>query len=357
MTTLFPTALDTFTNPTATDKLNSPSHSAQHANANDAIEAIQQTIGITGSTDPATLTGGKVAKSGDTITGKLRIISGDCTLYLGTDDRPSAYGFTGSSYFIIDKSTTDNDASMVLRDQGAVRAEIGLVSDNDIHFKTATGPYLSETFIDRLVIKGSGFVDVFNSKLRVNSATGTPTLIVGNSDGDTAGAAIEITYDQTNLQGWIRTIERGNIYRKLNLESNGIDFWQGAGSTTKVASLSSTGAFDATGLSINGVSVLTVPMTLSNAAKTLAAADTGKGYYKNNTTAYTYTIPDGLPDGTVFTFANVGSSGNITIAMSGAEVLRLAGTTTTGSRTVAPYGEATVHRIGGMWLCGGPGVT
>lgn len=100
-----------------------------------------------------------------------------------------------------------------------------------------------------------------------------------------------------------------------------------------------------------------VPVNLSNGALTLSSAYDGECVYKNNTTAYTYSIPDGLADGTIFTFANCGSAGNLTIAMSGTEVLRLAGTTTTGSRTVAPYGEATVHRVGGMWLCGGPGVT
>jgi hypothetical protein len=42
----FPTSLDTLTNPTATDYLNSPSHSAQHANANDAIEALEAKVGI-----------------------------------------------------------------------------------------------------------------------------------------------------------------------------------------------------------------------------------------------------------------------------------------------------------------------
>ena len=96
---------------------------------------------------------------------------------------------------------------------------------------------------------------------------------------------------------------------------------------------------------------------MSNAGITLSAAYDGESIYKNNTSAYTYTIPDGLPDGTIFTFANVGSAGNITIAMSGSEVLRLAGSTTTGSRTIAPYGQATVYKVGGTWLCGGPGVT
>jgi hypothetical protein len=41
MPTNFPTSVDVLVNPTPTDSLNAPAHSAQHANANDAIEAIE----------------------------------------------------------------------------------------------------------------------------------------------------------------------------------------------------------------------------------------------------------------------------------------------------------------------------
>jgi hypothetical protein len=41
MPTNFPTSVDALTNPISNDSLNSPSHSLQHANANDAIEAIE----------------------------------------------------------------------------------------------------------------------------------------------------------------------------------------------------------------------------------------------------------------------------------------------------------------------------
>jgi hypothetical protein len=41
MATNFPTSVDALTNPVSNDSLNSPSHSAQHANANDAIEALE----------------------------------------------------------------------------------------------------------------------------------------------------------------------------------------------------------------------------------------------------------------------------------------------------------------------------
>jgi hypothetical protein len=49
MSTNFPTALDTLTNPTLTDYLNSPSHAGQHANANDSIEALEAKVGINSS--------------------------------------------------------------------------------------------------------------------------------------------------------------------------------------------------------------------------------------------------------------------------------------------------------------------
>jgi hypothetical protein len=55
MATDFPVDLDTLINPTSTNKLSAPSHSQQHANANDAIEALQAKVGIDGSEDPDSL--------------------------------------------------------------------------------------------------------------------------------------------------------------------------------------------------------------------------------------------------------------------------------------------------------------
>lgn len=49
MATDFPTSLDSLTNPTSTDRMNTVSHADQHANANDAIEALEAKVGIDGS--------------------------------------------------------------------------------------------------------------------------------------------------------------------------------------------------------------------------------------------------------------------------------------------------------------------
>ena len=49
MATNFPTSLDSLTNPSSGNTLNSPSHSTQHANANDAIEVLEAKVGVNNS--------------------------------------------------------------------------------------------------------------------------------------------------------------------------------------------------------------------------------------------------------------------------------------------------------------------
>jgi len=54
MATSFPTSKDNLANPSASDEL--VGHAAQHANANDAIEALETVVGVTNSTDSDSLT-------------------------------------------------------------------------------------------------------------------------------------------------------------------------------------------------------------------------------------------------------------------------------------------------------------
>ena len=46
MASTYPTSLDSFTNPTSTDTLASPAHATQHADINDAMEAVQTKLAI-----------------------------------------------------------------------------------------------------------------------------------------------------------------------------------------------------------------------------------------------------------------------------------------------------------------------
>lgn len=49
MPTNFPTSLDALTNPTGSSSLTSPDHASQHADVNDAVEALQAKVGVNGS--------------------------------------------------------------------------------------------------------------------------------------------------------------------------------------------------------------------------------------------------------------------------------------------------------------------
>lgn len=84
MASNYPTSLDSFTNPTSGDKLDSPSHSDQHSNVNDAVEAIETKVGI-GASPAGSATSGHalVASTGGTTSwttiGTAGISSGTAT--------------------------------------------------------------------------------------------------------------------------------------------------------------------------------------------------------------------------------------------------------------------------------------
>ncbi len=104
-----------------------------------------------------------------------------------------------------------------------------------------------------------------------------------------------------------------------------------------------------------------IPQNLQNATYTFALTDRGKSIGKDNTTAYTYTIPANgtvaFPVGSAITVFNGNATSNITIAIN-SDTLRLAGTTTTGSRTLAPWGVCTLLKISStVWLASGSGLT
>ena len=75
------------------------------------------------------------------------------------------------------------------------------------------------------------------------------------------------------------------------------------------------------------------------------------------------TIPDEntigykFPLGTTISIINISSS-NISIIAASGVTLILAGTTTTGNRTLSNWGCATIRRIGlNSWICLGAGVS
>ena len=99
MATNFPASLDALTNPTSSDSLSSPSHSAQHANVNDAVEALQAKVGADSSA---------VTSSLDYKVAQLESISHGKILQVVSTTKTDVYGTNSASYQII----TDLTATM-----------------------------------------------------------------------------------------------------------------------------------------------------------------------------------------------------------------------------------------------------
>lgn len=87
MSSVYPSSIASLANPNPTDRLNSPSHSAQHADANDNIEAIEAKLGVDGSAvttsidylvkNPASNGGGHVQTANKGGTGQTSYAKGD----------------------------------------------------------------------------------------------------------------------------------------------------------------------------------------------------------------------------------------------------------------------------------------
>jgi hypothetical protein len=102
-----------------------------------------------------------------------------------------------------------------------------------------------------------------------------------------------------------------------------------------------------------------IPQNDQSGNYTCVLADAGK-HIKQNTSASTITIPANssvaYPVGTVLTLYN-NSAGNISIAIT-TDTLLLAGTSSTGTRTLASVGIATALKIASTsWLISGTGLS
>lgn len=137
----------------------------------------------------------------------------------------------------------------------------------------------------------------------------------------------------------------------------------GSGTTT-LQSANSNSSFTQTLPSTDGVTLgyINVPVNSQSAAYTLVDTDAGKAILHPSTdaNARTFTIPANssvaYEVGTVLTFINM-TSQVVTIAIT-TDTLYLAGTGTTGSRSLAQYGMATAIKLTSTtWLISGTGLT
>jgi hypothetical protein len=208
--------------------------------------------------------------------------------------------------------------------------------------------------LDRVAVLPNGNVGIGTTSpstaLQVVGAV-TATVVVATSDG--AAPAGDFQTPNSGTTGGVRI--RGSATTNAAIvqftDSTGVNQW-GYGSIVSSGLFTWSGSFTASTMLVNGFSVgyLGLPQSSSTTA---ASTDVGKHIY----TGAGVNINSGVFNaGDAFLVVNSGSS-NIAINAGGGVLLRLSGTTTTGNRTIAGYGQASVLCVGGnVFYVSGAGV-
>lgn len=98
MSTNYPNSLDVLENPTSTDRLNSTTvpHADQHANANDAIEAIQTVLGVNPAGSHLTVKDRIIAAEGDIV--NQSVLNGLNDVTIATVNGGDVLRYSGSEW-------------------------------------------------------------------------------------------------------------------------------------------------------------------------------------------------------------------------------------------------------------------
>jgi hypothetical protein len=196
-----------------------------------------------------------------------------------------------------------------------------------------------------------------------------PLLNANNTFSNSGATTFAGTHISLNGTGFIR-LDTANTFR-VQAGTSGYAFYAND-NTTALLTLSNTGNYDFKGGSVtntgatsqqvgfNGIPNVGVTSSSYTVGTTLALAEANWSVGYSGSGGDTFTIPSNATRawaiGTTIHFFNVGS-GAVNIALT-SDTLRLAGTTTTGTRSLAANGFATAEKVATTtWLISGPGLT
>jgi hypothetical protein len=175
MSTSYPGALDSFVNPTATDTLDSTTvpHAAQHDNINDAMAAVQVTLGVNPQGGSATVVA-RLTALDSTVAGKAATSQ---TMYVGT------------TALAINRSSASQTLTGVSIDGNAATATSATTAGS-----VTNGVYtnVSNTFTTGTQIIATGSDATVGLRVKRNSATQSANLLeITQSDGSTILAKVD----------------------------------------------------------------------------------------------------------------------------------------------------------------------
>ena len=377
MATNYPSGLDTYTNPAGTDAL-STGHASQHANVNDAVEAIEAELGTNPSGSQATVKARiEAIETNDWVT-TARIANSQVTSAKIAD--ATITGSDIASETITSANITDG--TIVNADLSATAAvDPSKIAQNRVTFSNANASCASST--RRLAQVGSMSASRTVTLPAANSVdAGTEIVVCDESGTVTATNTIVIQRAGSDTVNGTTSVAIGAAYGMRRLISDGTSKWSVDGGVVRlsdVGTITSTMIADATitGTDIASGTVTSTNIlddTIVNADINASAAIVGtkladgaitpiktSGGYVAKTALYTATNDDRVIDctsgtytitlptaasqtGRTFIIRNSGS-GTITIGRTGAETI--SGAT---SQTLAGYGSLDVISNGTNWL-------
>lgn len=209
----------------------------------------------------------------------------------------------------------------------------------------------------------SGGVPYYSASntLASSAALAANALVVGGG----AGVAPSTTTTAAGVLTFLGSPTSANLAAAVTDETGSGALVFGTSPTLSGATLNSTtvygGSVTPATNTVDSVGYTGMPQNAQSAAYTLVAGDAGKTVVHpiTDNNARTFTIPDNgsvaYPVGTTITFINMINT--VTIAIT-TDTMYLAGSGTTGSRTLAAYGIATAVKVSSTsWVISGNGLS
>jgi len=232
----YPNSLDNFTNPTSSSPINSPSHSEQHANANDAIEAIEGELGTNPKGAKATVKA-RLDDVDTAIATKAPIAS---PTFTGTVTIPAGSAITGVPYlatantFTASQSITSTNSSTVgLIVKGAASQTADLQqwqnSAGTVLAKIDSNGRMTADHFKASVL-WNNFIVNYDDNGPYFNMTSTNVLLQNRNTTSNVLFTIKGMASQTgNLQEW----QRSDGFTLLSVSKDG-DVTAGSGSSTAI---------------------------------------------------------------------------------------------------------------------------
>jgi hypothetical protein len=223
MASSFPSGLDNFTNPSASDTLDSATvpHAAQHSNANDAIEAIESTLGVNPQGGSATVVA-RLTALDSTVAGKVVSVgAGDSTITVaGTSTSPTVK-VNQANLTIAESQVTNlvSDLAGKAPASGISPSAITGTAVTQADTGTVTSAMIANGTIVSADISGSAAItngQLANSSVSVNGLSvalgGSVTVTATPTDASVTDAKIATTLSPSKITGTAAVLGSANTF-------------------------------------------------------------------------------------------------------------------------------------------------